>query len=119
MQFACRIENPERCIKQSAPIAVKNVKFRSNRILAGQFTAEIVGQREDDREDLDIRFYLIAKRLLQFSQNFLSFSFNPMSKFSVPAFSNPTDASRAPTSFIGIASSEILVCHQREEFPPD
>jgi len=73
VQFACRIENPERCIKQSAPIAVKNVKFRSNRILAGQFTAEIVGQREGDREDLDIRFYLIARRLLQFLKIFFPF----------------------------------------------
>ena len=57
MQFACRIENPERCIKQSAPTVVKNVKFHSNPILADQFTVEIVGQREDDREDLDIRFH--------------------------------------------------------------
>jgi len=57
VQFACRIENPERCIKQSAPIVVKNVKFRLNPMLADQFTVEIVGQREDAREDLDIRFH--------------------------------------------------------------
>jgi hypothetical protein len=57
VQFACRIENPERCIKQSAPIAAKNAKFHSNPILAGQFIVEIVGQREGDREDLDIRFH--------------------------------------------------------------
>jgi len=57
VRFACRIENPERCIKQSAPIAAKNVKFRSNPILTGQFTVEIVGQREDNREDPDIRVH--------------------------------------------------------------
>ena len=57
MQFACRIENPERCIKQSAPIVVKNVKSRLNPILADQFIVEIVGQKEGDREDLDIRFH--------------------------------------------------------------
>jgi len=56
VQFACRIESAERCIKQSVPIVAKNAKFRSNPILADQFTAEIVGQREDSREDLDIRF---------------------------------------------------------------
>jgi len=57
VQFACRIENPERCIKQSVPIAVKNAKFHSNPILADQFTVEIAGQREDDQEDLDIRLH--------------------------------------------------------------
>jgi len=59
VQFACRIENPERCIKQSAPIAAKNAKFHSNPILAGQFTVETVGQKEGNREDLDldIRFH--------------------------------------------------------------
>jgi len=59
VQFACRIENPERCIKQSAPIVAKNVKFHSNLILAGQFTVETVGQKEGNREDLDldIRFH--------------------------------------------------------------
>jgi len=42
----CRIENPGNCIKQSALIAVNNVKFRSNPILTGQFTVDIVGQKE-------------------------------------------------------------------------
>ena len=51
---ACRMENPERCIKLSAPIAVKNVKFRLNQLKADQFTVEIVLQRE---EALDIRFH--------------------------------------------------------------
>ena len=47
----------ERCTRQSALIAVKNVKFHSNPILADQFTVEIVGQREGDLEDLDIRLH--------------------------------------------------------------
>jgi hypothetical protein len=34
----------------------RNVKFHSNLIPADQFTAEIVGQREGNREDLDTRF---------------------------------------------------------------
>ena len=41
---------------QSAPIAVKSAKFLSDPILVGQFTAEIVGQREGNREVVDIRF---------------------------------------------------------------
>jgi hypothetical protein len=53
--FVCHIENPERCIRPSALIVVKNVKFHSNQIPADQFTVEIVGQREDDHEDLDTR----------------------------------------------------------------
>ncbi len=60
MQFECRIERVERCIKQSVLIVVKNVKFHSNPILADRFTAEIVGRREDSREDAGIRFrYLL------------------------------------------------------------
>jgi len=55
VQRECRIEKAERCIKRSVLIVAKNVKFHSNPILAGQFTAEIVGQREDNREDVDIR----------------------------------------------------------------
>ena len=57
MQFACRIESAERCIRQSVLIVAKNAKFHSNPIPADQFTAEIVGRREDKREDLDIRFH--------------------------------------------------------------
>jgi len=49
VQVACLIENLARCIVQSALIAVMNVKFRSNRILAGQSIAEIVGQNEDEQ----------------------------------------------------------------------
>ncbi len=40
---------PRDMIVQSALIAVMNVKFRSNRILAGQSIAEIVGQNEDEQ----------------------------------------------------------------------
>jgi len=36
---------------------VKSAKSPSNPILADQFTVEIVGQREDVQEDLDIRFH--------------------------------------------------------------
>lgn len=46
------MENRERCTKQSALIAVKDVKFRSDQLPTGQSTVEIVGQRE---EDLDTR----------------------------------------------------------------
>jgi len=53
--FDCHIENPERCIRLSALIVVKNVKFHSNQIPADQSTVEIVGQREDNHEDLDTR----------------------------------------------------------------
>ena len=56
MQFACRIERAGRCIKQSVLIVAKNAKFHSNLIPTDQFTAEIVGQRKDNREDLDTRF---------------------------------------------------------------
>jgi hypothetical protein len=52
---AGRMGHPERCIKLSVPIAVKNVKFRFNRLKTDQFTVEIVLQSEDD---LDIRFDL-------------------------------------------------------------
>jgi len=65
VQFACRIERAEKCIKQSAPIAAKNVKFRSNPILPDQFTAEIVGQREDSREDGDSFVRLLSPLLAQ------------------------------------------------------
>ena len=77
MQFACRIESAERCIKQSAPIVAKNVKFHSNPILAGRFTVEIVGPREDDREDLDIRFHPAARSFASiFSKIFFYFLCN-------------------------------------------
>jgi hypothetical protein len=55
VQSECRIENPEKCIKQPALIVVKNVKFPSNLTLADQFTAENVGQKEDPQEEIDIK----------------------------------------------------------------
>ncbi len=71
MQFECRIERVERCIKPSVLIVVKSVKFHSNPILADRFTAEIVGRREDSREDVDIKFSyrldLAAEILRQYS----------------------------------------------------
>jgi hypothetical protein len=47
----------ERCTKQSAPIAVRNVPFRSNLILADRSTVETAGQSEEGREE-DIRLFL-------------------------------------------------------------
>jgi len=49
VQVACLIENLAKCIVQSALIAVTNVKFRSNLILAGQSIVEIVGRKEDEQ----------------------------------------------------------------------
>jgi len=49
----CRIENPERCIRQSAPIVAKNVKFRSNLMEADPYTAENVIPNEEQE---DIKF---------------------------------------------------------------
>ncbi len=64
VRYECRIENHERCTKQSAPIAVKNVKFRSNLTLAGLFTVATVGQREDNQEEgLDTRFHRLNHRI--------------------------------------------------------
>ena len=42
-------ENPERCTRQFALIAVMNVKFHSSPIPAGQSTVEIVGRREEEQ----------------------------------------------------------------------
>jgi hypothetical protein len=51
-----REEKTEKCTRQYALIAVRNVKFHSNPTLAGQFTVEIVGQREDHQEGADTKF---------------------------------------------------------------
>jgi hypothetical protein len=59
VQVACLIESLARCIVQSALIAVTNVKFRSNLILADQSIVEIVGQKEDGQEDS------VTRRLLE------------------------------------------------------
>jgi len=57
VQFACRIESAEKCIKQSVLIVAKNVKFRSNLKEADPYTAENAILNEDPREDIK----LIAK----------------------------------------------------------
>jgi len=44
----------ERCTRQSALIAVKNVKFHSNPTEPGQYTAENVTQKEDRPEDFKL-----------------------------------------------------------------
>jgi len=42
----------ERCTRQSALIAVKNVKFHSSPTALGQYTAENAIQNEDHLEDI-------------------------------------------------------------------
>ena len=49
VQVACLIENLAKCIVQSALIAVTNVNFHSNLILADQSIVETVGQKEDEQ----------------------------------------------------------------------
>ena len=44
----------ERCTRQSALIAVKNVKFHSNPTEPGQFTAENATESEDHPEDIKL-----------------------------------------------------------------
>ncbi len=75
MQLECRIERAERCIKQSVLIVVKNVKFHSNPILADRFTAEIVGRREDSREDVDIKFCYRLNLAVEISASIFDLSF--------------------------------------------
>ena len=45
----------EKCTMQSALNVDKNVKFRSNLILADLYTAENVMLNEDPREEIDIK----------------------------------------------------------------
>ena len=40
-------------------IVAKNAKFLLSQIPADQSTVEIVGRREDKREDVDIRFFYL------------------------------------------------------------
>jgi len=44
----------ERCIRRSALIAVKNVKFHSSLTELGQFTAENVTEKEARPEDIKL-----------------------------------------------------------------
>lgn len=48
VQAACLTENLAKRIMQSALSAVKNVKFHSNLIPAGQSIVETAGQKEDE-----------------------------------------------------------------------
>jgi len=50
----CRIENPERCIRQFVLSVARNVKFRSNLTEADQYTAENVIPNEE-QEDIKFR----------------------------------------------------------------
>lgn len=56
MQSACHTkESLEKCTKQFAQIAVKNVKSRSSQIPVDQSTVENVGRREEaEHEEIDI-----------------------------------------------------------------
>ena len=49
------MEDQEKCTMQSALNVDKNVKFRSNLILADLYTAENVMLNEDPREGIDIK----------------------------------------------------------------
>jgi hypothetical protein len=42
----------KRCTRQSALIVAKNVKFHSNPMELGQYTAENVTQKEDPLDDI-------------------------------------------------------------------
>jgi hypothetical protein len=48
-------ENREKCTRQFARNANKNVKFRLNLTEADQYTAENAMQREDPQEEVDIK----------------------------------------------------------------
>jgi hypothetical protein len=55
VQIDCPIENAERCTRQSALIAAKNVKYHSNLIQTDRSTAKTAGQREGPEEERDIK----------------------------------------------------------------
>jgi len=48
-------ENQKKCIRQFVLSVKRNVKFRSNPILADQSTAENAGRRKDPQEEMDIK----------------------------------------------------------------
>jgi len=50
------MERPERCIRLYVLTAVKNVRFHSNLMEAGRYTAENVILNEDPREDIKFAF---------------------------------------------------------------
>jgi len=48
------MERPERCIRRFVLTAVKNVRFHSNPMEAGRYTAENAILNEDPREDIKL-----------------------------------------------------------------
>jgi hypothetical protein len=50
------MERPERCIKLYAQTAAKNVRFHSNLMEAGRYTAENAILNEDPREDIKFTY---------------------------------------------------------------
>ena len=54
VRFACRIEDLEKCIKQSAPTVERNAKFRLNPTEADPYTAKNVIPNEDPYEDIKL-----------------------------------------------------------------
>ena len=55
MQSECLTENEEKCIRQFVLSVARNVKFRSNLMEADPYTVENAMQREDPREEIDIK----------------------------------------------------------------
>jgi hypothetical protein len=53
--------SPEKCTRQPARTAAKNVKYHSSPIRAGQFTAEIAGLRDDNQDREDIRNHTLKQ----------------------------------------------------------
>jgi len=49
------VDHQEKCTKQSAQNANKNVKFRSNLTKADPYIAKNVGQKKDHPEEIDFR----------------------------------------------------------------
>jgi len=47
--------SPEKCTRQPARTAAKNVKYHSSPIRADPYTAEIAGLRNDNQDQEDIR----------------------------------------------------------------
>ena len=61
----------ERCIRQSALIVRKNVKFHSSLTEPGQFTAENVTEKEDHPEDISLVLHNHLELNFLFSSTFL------------------------------------------------
>jgi hypothetical protein len=52
---AVSIEDPERCIRPSAPIVGRNAKFPSNPLKGAQSTAKIATGNADRLEEIDTK----------------------------------------------------------------